>query len=201
MHENDSSGAASQALPAPRRVARPQGSVADAVILADISDSMNDRDGVGGREMMPLRRIDRLAKVLDYLLVRVRVRSLICFNDVPVEIGLAGRVALPEPGGSTNLGLALEFVGGLAPKPLRLILISDGMPNSVPLALEVARTLKPMVLDCYYVGPEGLDSALRFMANLSACGGPGGRSGHFDLFDPLLLGTELERRLLAGPSR
>lgn len=205
MTENDSSGAGTQEkLTAPkgmpRRVARPVAPVQDAVVLADISDSMNDRDGVRG-ERMPLRRIDRLARVLDYLLTRVRVRSLVCFADVPVEVPLAGRVQLPEPAGSTNLALALEHVAGLVPRPAKLILISDGMPNSVSLALATARSLRPMVLDAYYVGPDGLDVALRFMADLAACGGPGGKSGQFDLADPVLLGSELQKRLLLAPGR
>lgn len=174
--------------------------VADAVLLADISESMNDRDGTPG-ERIPIRRIDRLAKVLDYLLVRVRVRSLICFNDVPIEVGLVGRVVLPEPGGSTALNIALAHVGGLVPAPARVIVISDGMPNWAEDALSAARSLRPMIIDAYYVGPEGFGSGTDFMARLSACGGVGGRSGHFDLFDPVLLGTELRNRLLSGPSR
>lgn len=194
MTQNDDLGARSQVA---RRVARPSLPVQDAVILADISDSMNTRDGSPG-ERMPLRRIDRLAKVLDYLLVRVRVRSLICFADVPVEVPLTGRVALPEPAGSTNLALALEHVAGLVPRPARVIIITDGMPNSMPLALSCARALAPTVLDCYYVGPEGFDVALRFVADLAASGGPGGRSGHFDMLDPVLLGSELHKRLLLG---
>lgn len=200
MTENDSAHADTQASRTARRVARPVMTVADAVILADISDSMNDRDGAAG-EKIPLRRIDRLAKVLDYLLVRVRVRSLICFNDVPVEVPLAGRVVLPEPAGSTALNVALAHVAGLVPLPVRCIVISDGMPNGAEDALAAARSLRPMIIDAYYVGPEGFAPGTKFMAELSAQGGPGGRSGHFDLFDPVLLGTELRNRLLSGPSR
>lgn len=194
MNDNADRGASSQGAIA-RRVARPAGVVADAVILADLSESMSYRDDRPG-ERMPLRRIDRLARVLDYLLARTRVRSLICFGDLPVEIGLVGRVRLPEPRGSTALDVALNFVGELRPAPRRCIVISDGEPNSVALALAAARRLYPMILDAYYVGPEGLDTALRFMADLAAAGGPGGRSGHFDMLDPVLLGGELHRRLL-----
>lgn len=196
MTQNDHSA---PRLQAPRRIAPRMAAAADAVILADCSDSMNDRDGRAG-ERMPLRRIDRLAKVLGYLLTRVRVRALLCFADLPVEIPLAGRVVLPEPSGSTNLAAALEHVAGLLPAPRRCIVISDGMPNNVTLALTAARRLRPMVLDAYYVGPDGVDYALAFMRDLSACGGPGGRSGHFDMLDPALLGSELQRRLLAGPA-
>lgn len=197
MTENDDSH---RALQAPRRVARPALPVQDAVILADISESMSERDAVRG-ERMPPRRIDRLAKVLDYLLVRIRVRSLICFSDLPVEVPLVGRVQLPEPAGSTGLDVALRHVADLVPKPRRCIVISDGMPNSVSAALEAARALSPMILDAYYVGPDALDYALRFMADLAAAGAPGGKSGNFDMTDPVLLGSELHRRLLLSSSR
>lgn len=199
MTENDASSPGSQARIA-RRIQRPQAAVADAVILADLSDSMSYRDGTVG-ERMPPRRIDRLAKVLDYLLVRTRVRALVCFNDLPVEVPLMGRVALPEPAGSTALHVALEFVSDLKPRPRRCILISDGEPNSIEDALEQAKKLRPMILDCYYVGPESDAHALRFMADLAAAGGPGGKSGHFDMLDPVLLGSEVHRRLLLGGGR
>lgn len=198
MHDTDT-----PKLPAPRRVERRSPPVLGAAILADVSSSMEDRDGPGGSGLFGVgpRRIDRLAKVLDYLLTRVRVQALVCFSDAPVEVALSGRVVLPEPNGSTNLALGLTHVGALRPKPLRCIILSDGMPNSVEDALATARLLRPMVLDCYYVGPEGFATAMRFMEQLAACGGPGGRSGHFDLVDPVLLGSELHRRLLARPDQ
>lgn len=200
MNDNADAARNAQALTAPRRVARPALPVQDAVILADVSNSMSERDGVRG-ERMPLRRIDRLAKVLDYLLLRVRVRSLICFSDLPVEVPLVGRVSLPEPAGSTNLSMALEHVASLVPRPAKVILISDGIPNSVGLALEAAQRLAPCIIDAYYVGPEGYDVAIRFMADLAAAGGTGGRSGHFTMLDPVLLGSELHRRLLLTGGR
>lgn len=202
MSQNDASDRPAQVLPA-RRVARRQAPVMGAALLADCSLSMEERDGAPGAGMLfggtGPRRIDRLAKVLDYLLTRVRVQALVCFGDSPVEIPLSGRVVLPEPEGSTNLALALEHVGTLRPVPTRCFVLSDGMPNSVEEALAWARRLRPMVLDCYYVGPEAYPPGLKFMAELSAAGGPGGRSGHFDLVDPVLLGSELERRLLTRP--
>lgn len=180
--------------PPPRRVERRLVPAVGAVLLADISDSMNDRDsGPAGP-----RRIDRLAKVLDYILTRVRVQRLICFNDMPVEVPLVGQVALPEAGGSTALSVALEHVRGIQPRPERVILLSDGMPNSIELALDAARLLRPMVLDAYYVGPEAWQPGLDFMRAVSAACGPGGKSGHFSLAEPVLLGQEVERRLLLG---
>lgn len=201
MHNHDDSQPGSQALPPPRRVQRPQVPIRDAVIVADVSGSMDFRDGPVVSEFSP-RRIDRLAKVLDYLLTRVRARMLICFNDVPIEVPLAGRVALPEPGGGTNLTLALDHVGCLVPKPQRVLVISDGIPDVDVTALQAARALRPMVIDAYYVGADDFGDAKKFMADLAAAGGPGGRSGNFDMLDPVLLGSELEQRLrLTGPRR
>jgi len=194
MNHDEVSPENPQAASTQRRVARPVPATLPAVLLADVSDSMNTRDGA-----QPLRRIDRLAKVLEYLLTRLSVQALICFNDLPIEVPLLRRVGLPEPAGSTALHVALEHVGTLRPKPLRLIVLSDGMPNSVELALAWGRVLRPMVIDAYYLGPDAWERGLRFMADLAAAAGAGGRSGHFDLVDPVLLGTELHRRLLTGP--
>lgn len=213
MIENDGTDVAAQASRGVRRVARPQAPLIEAVLLADVSISMEMRDGpgpklrdtvlcpVGGGIEAP-RRIDRLASVLDYLLRRVRVRSLVCFSDLPVEMKLTGKVVLPEPGGSTALHVALEHVAGMASERgqafQKVFVLSDGEPNDMVEALMWARRLRPAVIDAYYVGPES-GHGLRFMRELALAGGPGGRSGHFDMVDPVLLGSELHKRLLAGP--
>lgn len=184
-----------------RRVARPVAPMMGAVILADVSSSMDDRDGSQFGMNLPPRRIDRLAQVLDYLLKRVRVQALIGFSDFPEEILLSGRVVLPEPHGGTGLDVAMEYVFGLRPRAERLFVLSDGWPNNPRKALEWAKRLRPMVIDAYYIGPDGLDAGAEFMRQLASAGGPGGKSGHFDMFDPTLLGSELHRRLLAGPQR
>lgn len=197
MSYHDDVGAAPQG----RRVERRAAPVWGAVILADTSSSMDDRDGSQFGMAMPPRRIDRLAQVLDYLLKRVRVQALIGFSDFPEEIPLVGRVVLPEPHGGTGLDVAMEYVFGLRPRAERLFILSDGWPNNPSKALDWAGQLRPMVIDAYYIGPDGLDAGAEFMRQLSLAGGPGGKSGHFDMFDPTLLGSELHRRLLAGPQR
>lgn len=202
MAYNDDVGSGAQEQPRlGRRVARPVAPMVGAVILADVSSSMEDRDGTQFGMSMPPRRIDRLAQVLDYLLKRVRVQALICFNDMPIEVPLLGRVVLPEPAGGTGLDVALEYVFGLRPRAERLFVLSDGWPNNPAKALGWAKRLRPMVIDAYYIGPDGLDAGAEFMRELAACGAPGGKSGHFDMFDPTLLGAELHKRLLAGPGR
>jgi len=189
----------------PRRVERRGEPVTGAVFLADCSYSMDERDGPRGditswtSHGTGPRRIDRLAKVLDYVLRRVRLRALVCFSDVPEEVTLRGRVLLPEPSGGTALHLALDYVGGMVPPPERVIVLSDGSPNDVGLALAAGRRLAPMVIDAYYVGADGDRLALQFMADLAACGGAGGKSGVFDLAEPELVGEAVVLRL-TGPA-
>lgn len=198
----DRQSQASPSTPMPRRVERRGEPVTGAVFLADCSFSMDERDGARGEFSWSAtgpRRIDRLAKVLDYVLRRVRLRALVCFSDVPEEVTLRGRVLLPEPSGGTALHLALDYVAAMVPPPERVIVLSDGSPNDVGLALTAGRRLAPMVIDAYYVGADGDRLALQFMADLAACGGTGGKSGVFDLAEPELVGAAVVLRL-TGPA-
>jgi hypothetical protein len=187
---NGQLGSDPQARPPARRVERRGEPQTGAVFLADCSYSMEEVDGHGTD-----RRIDRLARVLAYILARTRLQALVCFNDIPTEAALKGRVLLPEPTGGTALHLALDYVGGIAPKPLRCIVLSDGVPNDVDLALAAARRLRPIVIDAYFVGADGDALALDFMRRLSACGGAGGAWGHFDLSETELVGAEVVLRI------
>lgn len=172
------------------------------VLVADCSLSMSTVDGARGfGGFAPIgakRRIDNLAKVLGYLLSRTRLQALVCFNDCPIELELQGRLVLPEPDGGTALHLALEYVGGLAPKPRRVIVLCDGHPN-VPLwALDAAARLRPTPIDAYFVGEDGDAEALAFMEQLARAGGPGGSWGRYDMTETNLLGEELRLRI-TGP--
>lgn len=159
---------------------------AGAVLLADCSSSMDICDTMGG-----LRRIDHLAQVLQYILSRVRLQSLIAFNYCPFEIPLVGRITLPEPEGGTALDLALKHVLELEPRPTRCIVLCDGEPNNQQAALVAASALAPMPIDAYYVGSDHDLAAADFMARLARAGGPGGRTGKFALGDVYRIGEEL----------
>lgn len=195
-------------VPVPlRRVQRREERPVGAAIVADVSYSMSwgddvtfDVNGFHLPDGTPVgqRRIDRLAKVLAYVLTYTRLQCLVAFNDVPMDIVLEGHVRLPEPSGSTALHLALEHVHGIRPVPLRCMVLSDGSPNDVDLALRAARSLRPMVIDAYYVGPDGNEEALAFMRELARSGGPGGKSGVFDLSETRRVGEAI-RLLLTGP--
>jgi hypothetical protein len=169
-----------------------------AVLLADTSFSMNTRDTLGG-----LRRIDHLAQVLGYLLSRVRLQALICFNTSAQEIALGGtQIKLPEPDGGTALELPLMMAAEIRPKPTKVIVLCDGEVNNQVAALAAARALRPIPIDAYYCGPDGPDSraALEFMRRLSEAGGEGGQSGKFKLGDHTQIGEALRLRI-AGPRR
>lgn len=159
------------------------------VLLADCSMSMSYHDQVGN----PKRRIDGLADLLVYILQRTRLQGLVCFNERPIEVPLAGHIKLPEPSGGTALDLALWHIRGMVPRPTRVIVITDGEPNSEDLALAAARALQPMPIDAYYVGPEGNTPALAFMERLAKIGG--GRWGEFDLTEPMRLGEEIRLQI------
>ena len=190
---------ASRKLPQARAQAIKPGSV----LVADCSLSMSWVDSpegvyVTGAPVGSMRRIDNLARVLAWLLSRTRLQALVCFNDAPYEVELAGRIRLPQPDGGTALHLALRHVAGLQPRPARVIVLSDGCPNVPEWALGEARALRPMPIDAYYVGPDGQSEPIAFMEQLAKAGGPGGRWGRYDMAEVAKVGEELRLRI-TGP--
>lgn len=133
------------------------------VILCDTSGSMSMEDASGGR-----RRIDALQSVLTSLREKHPRIRLFSFADTlsPCDAGI-----LPQPGGGTNLGGALENVVVYLNNHALLILISDGEPDSEMLALQAARKL-PCRLEVFFVGPEG-GAGSAFLAKLAASVGGG----------------------------
>lgn len=159
------------------------------VLLADCSTSMLERDDPRNSK----RRIDGLADLLVYILQRTRLQGLVCFHERPIEVPLEGHIKLPKCEASTALHLALAHVRTIVPRPTRIVLITDGEPNSEEQALAAARILQPMPIDAYYVGPEGNHVALAFMECLAKISG--GRWGEFDLTEPHLLGEEIRLQI------
>lgn len=165
-----------------------------AVALADTSGSMAQREG-------SRRRIDLLADVLQQVLTADPAFRIIAFGSVPEE--LTGtepgtNLRLPEPCGSTALHLALEHVAR-GPRPTRVVVISDGSPDDPQAALAAAKTLAPITIDAYYVGPDDDRAAIGFMRALSLAGGRPGVAGLRSLARPEALATEIRLRL-GGPS-
>lgn len=164
------------------------------VLVADCSYSMGTFTASGKR------RIDHLASVLGYVLSRVKLQKLVCFNSIPFEIDIGPRIKLPEPDGGTALDLALVHVLEMEAVPERVIVLCDGQPNDAEGALEVAGELRQLgvPIDAYFCGDDG-DPGVAFMAKLAAAGAPGGRSGRYKFGDDMALGEVL--RLTAAGRR
>jgi hypothetical protein len=166
---------------------------AGAVLVADTSSSMSTRDTLGG-----LRRIDHLAQILGYLLSRVRLQALICFNSAPQVIELGPKIQLPEPSGGTFLQPPLAIAREM--RPTRVIVLCDGQVYDEEAALRAAARLRPVPIDAYYCGSDGDRNAIEFMRRLAAAGGEGGQSGKVKLGDHHQIGEALRLRI-AGPRR
>lgn len=95
------------------------------------------------RQVGARRKIDILGDVLRPLLIEQPGVSVIAFHSyAEVLVGLeSGRLVLPEPAGSTALHLALEAVAAQQPKRDRVVVLSDGEPDSEGAALAAARAL------------------------------------------------------------
>lgn len=136
-------------------------STSEIVILADCSGSMSDFIGSVG-----IRKCDHLKIALADVLKYYPTIKIIAFNSTARVID--GLTDLPAPSGGTALAKALVVASKF--KPRKTIIISDGLPDSQPLALEAAEAITG-VIDVIYCGPEG-SPAIDFMQRLARdCGG------------------------------
>ena len=134
----------------------------DAVLLVDMSGSMGVHDARGGRSRYDAAE-DELRTLQAQFPGKVAViafsdQAEFCPTGVPIRMG-----------GNTNLAAALRFVkpvDGLA----RVIVISDGEPDSESEALSVARTFTSRI-DVVYIGPEIGGSGREFLERLAKASG------------------------------
>jgi hypothetical protein len=198
------SSAWTPAGPQPARLpSRPDTSgLVGTALLLDVSGSMAIQDGPD-----ELRRVDRLVHVLRDALSKAPGARVVAFG-IQVRENLTGLepghatdtlARLPEPGGGTPMTEALALVGTWQPRPARIAVISDGLPDDKEGALAAARALKPAVIHALYVGLDGDLRGVGFMRALSLMGGRGGVSGLRTLTAPKELAAEIAG-LLAGPS-
>ena len=110
-----------------------------AVLILDVSGSMAEHCEPGRR------KIDALRGVVAGLRQQGLKFKQLVFSSQPQ---LSDQI--PEPDGGTALHLALDFAGGLRPR--KVVLVTDGEPDSAPLALEAAKRLG-VEIDVFYVGP------------------------------------------------
>jgi len=80
----------------------------------------------------------------------------------------AGGVPGPPVGWTTDMAAVLRFIKIADGTDIKLILISDGQPDSEDATLDVARTFKSKI-NTIYIGPEGGGGAdfLRRLASLT----------------------------------
>lgn len=146
---------------------------ADAVILIDMSGSMSASDAApsgrltfGERPMMRSRydaAEDELRRLQEQLPGKVAV---VAFSSWPQfePGGVPTRL-----GGGTDMAEALRFIHPVDGTGVRIILISDGMPDSEQETLKVAATFETAI-DCIFIGPEG-EEGQYFLKRLAEASG------------------------------
>jgi hypothetical protein len=128
------------------------------IFLLDISGSMDTY--IGG-----MSKLDHLRNIMkDY-----PESKKICFSsDVYCNVDRNGNVdcAIPASAhGSTDLAGAIRYLRGLAKRPERIVLISDGDPDDPNAAMREATGFS-VPIDIIFIGQRG-SSGERFMINLA----------------------------------
>jgi hypothetical protein len=146
--------------PPPRLKATKATKAAPVVVLLDTSGSMAETADGG------LLRIEVLREALEWALQAVQAHPiLIAFSSTPKKIALPGD--LPYPSGGTALEKALAMAG--ANGPAKTIVISDGEPDDVDLALAAAAVISGSI-DTIYCGPDDGVEAKAFLRALARIG-------------------------------
>jgi hypothetical protein len=136
---------------------------ADAIVLVDVSASMQDHDAAGGE----LTRWDAAKRELERLQASLPGRiAVVSFANEP-QFCWGGTI--PYASGGTHLVKALRFIKPADGCGMRIILISDGAPFDPSDVLALARTFETQI-DCVYIGPKG-DSGEMFLRSLAAATG------------------------------
>jgi len=157
----------------------------DAIILVDVSGSMASHDAPDGRSRYKAA-CDELATIQAANPGKVAV---VGFSD-RVEFSPGGVPTFQS--GGTDMAAALRFVKVADGLGIKLILLSDGMPNDEASTLTVARTFDAKI-DTVYIGPErGRGQA--FLQRLAAA--TGGRSLATD--EPAMLAAPVQLLLAAA---
>jgi hypothetical protein len=134
------------------------------VILADVSPSMETRDG-GTREGKT--RFQLLQDALRNLPQGV---ILIIFSGSAIQVNSAADVRLDAGQGGTALHLGI--LAAVPHKPVRTIIISDGEPDSEPMARDAVNKLTG-IIDVVYCGDPKNATALNFLQSLARAGSGG----------------------------
>lgn len=117
---------------------------ADAIVVVDVSGSMDTRDAEGGRQRYEVA-CEELRKLQERIPGKVAV---VAFSG---EARFAPSGLPPFIGGGTNLAGALRFVKP-ADGTVRFVVVSDGQPDDSAAVLKVARAFSSPI-DTVYIGP------------------------------------------------
>lgn len=159
---------------------------AEIVVLLDVSGSMCDHDTPSGRSRHDVAE-DELVKLQNENEGKV---ALICFSDdvIPCPDGRPIRM-----NGLTNLAKGLLSIKGIDGTKLKIVVISDGEPDSEYEALKVASTFKTKI-HTIHIGSEYDRRGRDFLQLLASK--TGGKS--FKSQEIGKLKKEVEILLLAG---
>ena len=144
-----------------------------AVVVVDISGSMDTRDAGDGHRRVDVARME-LAKL------QKRMQGQIAVVEFNYDARWRRDGMVGEPAGGTNLAGALEYVRDLVGPGLprvQVVVVSDGSPDVAESALAEAKTIAAAgaKLSAVYCGPDNGDEGKRFLRRLAALGG--GESG------------------------
>ena len=133
---------------------------AQMIVLLDVSGSMMGCDTTSGRSRHDVAE-EELTRLQNENEGKV---ALICFSDLVLFCpnGLPSRM-----NGSTNLAEGLRFIKRADGTNIKLVVISDGEPNSEYEALEVASTFKSKI-HTIHIGSEYDKSGRDFLQLLAS---------------------------------
>ena len=134
----------------------------EVIALVDVSGSMDERDARGNRQRYAVA-CEEMARVQGERPGKVAVYA---FSDSCTFA--PGGVPAYE-GHGTNLAGALRTLHKLCQGVSRLIVISDGSPNSESDALDAAAKITCQI-DTVYIGDEGDSRARQFLERLAQVG-------------------------------
>jgi len=136
----------------------------DAVILVDVSGSMNATDSRGGKSRYEVA-LQELAELQLHMPGKLAV---IAFSDTTL---FAPGGQPPMLNGGTNLAGALKFARVADVPGMQFVVISDGVPDDKVQALAEAAKYKAKI-STVFTGPEGdHESGRAFLAKLAGKSG------------------------------
>lgn len=159
----------------------------DLIAVVDISSSMDSRDASNGKSRWEVARKNLVS-------LQGRYQGKIALIEFALRANYNPSGDLSRPYGSTNLTEALEFVHVADDCGIKIIVVSDGEPDSKDAALAIA-TRFTQKIDAIYCGDErDLSGGRKFLERLVSV--TGGKLISSD--SPGLIGDSIEKLYLKG---